>query len=116
MSLLSKSMERFIKVNKTSRTSDGQGGQHTTWEDGEEFFASARLDSSLQARVASAQGVSDNYTITTRKAVVLNFHDVIRRLKDNKVFRVTSNGEEQKTPDGAGLDMRQVTAEEWKIP
>lgn len=116
MSLLDKSMEPFVHVNKASRTSDGQGGKNTVWQDGEEFLASARLDSSLRARIASAQGVTDNYTLTTRKVVMLNFHDVVRRLRDNKVFRVTSNGEEQKTPDGAGLDMRQVTAEEWKIP
>ena len=109
-------MEQFVHVNKKSRIPDGQGGNNTTWEDGTEFLASARLDNSLQARTALAQGITDIYTLTTRKAVVLNFHDVVRRLRDNKVFRVTSNGEEQKTPDGAGLDMRQVTAEEWKIP
>lgn len=116
MSLLDKSMELFIPLNKKSRTPDGQGGNNTAWEEGTEFLASARLDNSIQARIAQAQGVTDLYTITTRKSIVLKFHDVLKRKRDNKIFRVTSNGEDQKTPDGAGLDMRQVTAEEWKLP
>jgi hypothetical protein len=38
---------------------------------------------------------------------------VFRRESDGKIFRVTSDGDDKKTPPSAGLDMRQVTAEEF---
>jgi hypothetical protein len=46
----------------------------------------------------------------------LQFHDIFIRKEDNKVFRVTSDGDDKKTPSIASLDMRQVSAEEWRIP
>ena len=73
------------------------------------------FDSSLQARTASVQGVKDLYTITTRKNVVLQYHDVIRRERDGKILRITTDGKDKETPKGAGLDMRVVNAEEFTI-
>ena len=95
---------------------DGEGGVTTVWTDGAVFKAAVRLDSSLQAQVAAAQGVTGIYTIITPRTVNLQFHDVVRRLTDNKVFRVTSDGDDKRTPNSAGLDMRSVSAEEWVIP
>ena len=46
----------------------------------------------------------------------LEYHDVIKRLRDNKFFRITSDGEDKFTPSSASLDMRQVSAEEWSLP
>ena len=74
------------------------------------------LDSSMEARIAEKQGVTALYTITTKKNVNLQYHDVIRRKSDGKVFRITSDGDDKHTPDSAGLNMRQVTAEEWVLP
>ena len=48
--------------------------------------------------------------------MTLEYHDVFRRSSDNKIFRVTSDGDDRKTPTSAKLDMRQVTAEEWELP
>jgi hypothetical protein len=48
--------------------------------------------------------------------MVLQYHDVFRRLSDGKIFRVTSDGDDKFTPDTATLNMRQVTAEEWEPP
>lgn len=114
MSLLDEAMERFCFVNK-ARIPDGEGGSITTWTDGAEFIANARLDTSMQARVAQAQGVTSLYTITTRKDITLDFHEVVKRLSDGQVFRVTSNGTDNKTPESASLNMRQVTAEAWVL-
>lgn len=116
MSLLDSAMEDFVFINKT-RESDGEFGQITTWTESKTTFkANARFDSSMQARIGEAQGVTSLFTITTRKAITLEYHDVIKRLSDNKIFRVTSDGDDKKTPDSASLNMRQVTAEEWVIP
>jgi hypothetical protein len=59
--------------------------------------------------------VTGLYTITTAKNINLQFHDVFRRDEDQKVFRVTSDGDDKHTPDSAGLNMRQVSAEEWTL-
>lgn len=38
-----------------------------------------------------------------------------RRVSDGQTFRVTSKGENNATPRSAGLDMRQVSAEEYEL-
>lgn len=112
MSLLSEAMEKCIMLDKTT-TSDGRGGFEVTWKDGAEFDAACVFDSSMQARVAEAAGVKSLYTITTAKNVNLQYHDVFKRKSDSKIFRVTSDGDDKKTPNSATLNMRQVTAEEF---
>ena len=69
----------------------------------------------MEARVADKQGVTSLYTVTTRKNMTLEYHDVFRRIRDGKIFRVTSDGDDKHTPASANLNMRQVTAEEWSI-
>lgn len=115
MSLLSDSMEKCVMLNKQTEA-DGYGSYITTWTEGAEFMAAFTFDSSIQARVAAVQGVQNLYTITTGRAMNLQYHDVIRRERDGKVFRVTSDGDDKFTPRAATLDMRQVTAEEWSLP
>lgn len=115
MSLLDEQMENCIMIDKIS-TPDGYGGSNTVWVDGAPFNAAFSFDNSLQARVAESQGVSNVYTIVTRKNVNLQYHDVLKRLSDGKIFRVTSDGDDKKTPASATLNMRVVTAEEWEIP
>lgn len=115
MSLLSNAMENCTMIDKRS-VSDGRGGFVKQWVDGAAFSAAVTFDDSTEARVGLAQGVTNVYTVTTTKAVNLQYHDVFRREEDGKIFRVTSDGDDKKTPKGAGLNMRQVSAEEWEIP
>lgn len=115
MSLLSEAMEKCIVLNKQT-TADGYGGYIVTWADGAEFDAAIVFDTSMQARTAEKQGVTSLYTITTEKSLVLEYHDVFRRVRDSKIFRVTSDGDDKYTPVSASLNMRQVTAEEWSLP
>ena len=114
MSLLHNAFIPCTMVEK-KRVPDGAGGLVTSWVDGAPFEAAVILDNSLQARVAQSQGVTGIYTVTTRRGVILGFHDVFRRNSDGKIFRVTSDGEDNATPKSAGLDMRQVSAEEWTL-
>lgn len=112
--LLQESMENCVMLNKQT-TADGYGGYFTTWTDGAEFNAAIVLNTSIEARTAEQQGVTALYTITTTKALNLQYHDVFRRIEDGKIFRVKSDGDDKKTPDSATLDMRQVSAEEWDL-
>lgn len=114
MSLLDEAMESCTMLDKTT-VSDGYGGIIAVYNDGAPFDAAAVLDDSMQARAAEKQGVTALYTITTKKTVNLQFHDVFRRESDKKIFRVTSDGDDKHTPASASLNMRQVSAEEWKL-
>lgn len=114
MSLLDSAMETCVMMDKTT-SQDGYGGFIKTWVDGAQFDAAFSFDQSIQARTAAVQGVKDLYTITTRKNVNLQYHDVLRRLRDGKVFRVTSDGDDKNTPASASLDMRVVSAEQWEV-
>lgn len=114
MSLLSDAMTTCVILNKQTKA-DGYGGYITTWGDGAEFKAAIVLDSSMEARIGEKQGVTALYTVTTPRALNLQYHDVFRRVEDGKIFRVTSDGDDKKTPKSAGLDMRQVSAEEWEL-
>lgn len=114
MSLLTDAFEKCTIIDKRT-VSDGYGGYNTEWVDGAEIEAAIVFDNSLQARTAEKAGVTSLYTVTTKRNVVLNHHDVFRRQKDNKIFRVTSDGDDKYTPKSTTLDMRQVSAEEWNI-
>ena len=115
MSLLDEAMEKCIFLDKRTE-SDGYGGYIISWIDGAEFYAATVYDTSIEARAAENQGVKNLYTVTTKKDVTLEYHDVFRRVSDGKIFRVTSDGDDKKTPVSATLNMRQVTAEEWSLP
>ena len=115
MSLLDSAMETFVILDKIT-TPDGYGGYYSRWTDGASIQAAATFDTSIEARVAEVQGVTSLYTITTQKNVNLQYHDVLRRVSDGKIFRVTSDGDDKKTPPSATLNMRQVSAEEWELP
>lgn len=115
MSLLTEAMEKCVMIDRMTRP-DGYGGFIPAWEDGAPFFAAIVYDGSMQARIAAAQGVTGLYTITTGKQINLQYHDVFRRISDGKIFRVTSDGDDKKTPASATINMRQVSAEEWELP
>lgn len=114
MSLLDEAMEICIMLDK--RTSpDGYGGYISEWTEGAEFDAAIVFDTSMNARAAEQDGVTSLYTVTTKKVMMLEYHDVFKRARDGKIFRVTSDGDDSYTPQSATLDMRQVTAEEWSL-
>lgn len=115
MSLLTEAMEPCVMLNKQV-SSDGYGGYDYTWTQGAEFQAAIVFDSSIEARTAEKAGVTSLYTVTVEKGLMLEYHDIFKRLRDGKIFRVTSDGDDKFTPVNAGIDMRQVTAEEYSLP
>jgi hypothetical protein len=86
-----------------------------TYTEGVSFQAAIVFDTSIQARRAEKEGVTSLYTITTPRNIALEYGMVFKRARDNKIFRVTSDGDDKMTPRSTNLDMRQVTAEEWSI-
>lgn len=114
MGLVDSAMEKTYIMDKTT-TLDDYGSVKTVWKEGAEIMAAYSFNSSTEARIAAQQGVKNRFTILTPKSVVLRFPDVVKRDADGKYFRITSDGTDNRTPNGAGLDLRAVEAEEWQI-
>lgn len=114
MSLIDDFTSKCVFYDKISMP-DGYGGFDVQYKDGAEFDAAITFDNSIQAKIAESQGVKGVYKVTTKRNINLQFHDIFKRLSDDKIFRVTSDGDDVLTPNSATLDMRQVSAEEWKL-
>ena len=112
MSLLTSAMEDVVMLEK-KRVPDGEGGFTTDWADGVQFKAAITFNSSLEAKVAEKQGVTSLYSVICPINAKLEYHDVIRRLRDGKIFRITSDGDDEITPDSATFRFAKVSAEEW---
>lgn len=114
MSLMDDFKSTCVMLDRRT-VSDGEGGFTTEWIEGAKFIAAITLDSSITAKIAEKQGVTGLYTVTTSRQINLQYHDVFKRSYDEKIFRVTSDGDDKLTPQSATLDMRQVSAEEWRL-
>lgn len=112
--LMNDFVETCTLIEKT-RIPDGEGGWSTAWVDGIQFQAAITYDTTIQARVAESEGMKATYTVTTEKSMPLDFHDVFRRERDKQIFRVTSQGDDKKTPASASFSLSQVAAEEWAL-
>lgn len=115
MSLLDAAMETCIMYDKRM-VEDGYGGYRPGYFPGVQFLAAISVNNSIEAQAALSQGSVGIYTVTTKKSINLQYHDVFKRKSDEKIFRVTSDGDDMKTPKSASLNMRVVTAEEWSLP
>lgn len=113
--MLVDSFKEVCTLLEKTRVPDGEGGWNTIWNDGMLFEAAIVKDSSTTARVAESEGMNSVYTVTVDKNIKLEFHDVFRRQFDNKTFRVTSDYNDQQTPDIASFEFMQVTAEAWNL-
>lgn len=115
MSLLLEAMESCTMFDKTT-VDDGYGGFIPSYVQGAKFQAALVVDDSYRAQLALSEGAKEVYKVTTRRSVNLQYHDVFKRDSDGKILRVLTDGDDVKTPRSAGLDMRQVRAEEWSLP
>jgi hypothetical protein len=114
MSLVKDAMEKSYIMDKTT-TPDGYGGVITTYTTGAEILVAYSFNTSTEARIAAVQGANNRFTLLTKRSVILRYNDIVKRHRDGKYFRVTSDGDDNRTPNAAGLDLRAVEAEEWEI-
>lgn len=115
MSLIDNMMCDCCIVEKV-RQSDGAGGFITTWQDGATIKAAITYNSSMESRIAERQGVTSTYNVTTYQSCQLDYHDVIKRLSDGAIFRITSNAQDKLSPAVSTLDIARATAERWELP
>ena len=98
------------------RVSDGMGGSTMAWTDGMTFDMVFERDATTQALIAEQQGFTRTYKGYVLKTMGLKYHDVLRREEDGKIFRITADGDDNKTPGTSNLDARMVVMERWELP
>lgn len=108
-------LEDAAIINKTY-IPDGRGGVIPSYVEGLTIQCVFGWDSSDQMRIAEKANAVPRYTITTRSNINLQYHDVLKRKRDGKYFRITSDGDDNVSPNVSTLNMRQVEAEEWELP
>lgn len=114
MNLLYQMMTPCVFVNHV-RTDDPLGGYTEAWQDGATFDAAIAKDSTTEAVVAEQQGINEIFTIVVRKGVSLDYHDVIKRLEDGAIFRVTSRSIDSEAHPASSIPIAKVTAERWEL-
>lgn len=120
--ILERNFEQFELLLGT-RTADGKSGFHTVWSVSGTVDAVAAIGQTVHDRARSTETVIANaelpkplYSILTKRSVLIPFHAVLRRVRDGKIFRITNNADDAKTPNGAKLDLRMHSAEEYRLP
>ena len=98
------------------RVPDGMGGSKNTWTDGMSFQCVFSQDASTQALIAEQEGYTRTYGGYVQKTMELKYHDVFRRVADGKIFRVTDDGDDKKSPGTSTLDARYLILERWELP
>lgn len=91
--------------------SNGMGGLMKKYTDKDKIQAGCSTESSTQAEIAYRAGTKTIYRITVPKGIVLRPGDVLRRVRDNRLYRVTSDSSDRTTPDVAQVQFSCVTAE-----
>lgn len=114
MSLLTDAREKCTLINEIIQE-DGYGNYNPIYKDGATFEADIAFNNSIEALRAANEGVRSLYKVFTSRKIVLKYHQIFRRESDRKIFRVTSDGDDQFTPNSATLDLRVVSAEEWEL-
>lgn len=114
MSLLEQAFEEFKRVNKAV-VDDGLGGEKIIWSEGATVKGAIAFNNSPETQIAQALGSTNVYQFIVRRENNFDYHDVVKRVSDGKIFRITNNADENKTPNSAHLNMKVYTAEEWVL-
>ena len=92
-------------------TPDGYGGVVTAYIDGATVRMGITTNSSTEALIADKSGVKAVYTIAFDTHITLSVNDRVKRVKDGKVFRITSDATDMQTPAVSSVQFRQCSAE-----
>lgn len=113
--LLDDYTNEYTIVNRTL-VPDGIGGTKYEWTDGAVIQMAESFDNSLEMKVAQKQGVTSTYSFLAKSNVILPYHTVLRRNKDGVTLRITTQSQDNHTPQRSPLDARYYEAELFVIP
>lgn len=115
MSLVEKMKTECVKLAQTT-TEDGTGGRRTAWTDAGRFYATIVEKSHTEPENGEKKRAKAFYDVFIPREYDIRYHDVFRRVSDGRVFRVTSNPDDKKTPLMSHMSFAIVSAEEWRLP
>ena len=115
MNLIESMMEPFVYLNRV-KVDDPVGGYKDEYQEGIAFDAAVIKNTTTQAVIAEKSGISEIFTIVVNKTLSLEYHDVINRLSDGAILRVTSNTVDSSAPTASTVPIAKVTAERWVLP
>lgn len=115
VSLVEKMKTECIRLAQTSEA-DGAGGHRTTWTEEGRFNASIVEKSHTEPENGEKKRAKAFYDVFIPREEDIRYHDVFRRVSDGRVFRVTSNPDDKKTPLMSHMSFAIVSAEEWRLP
>ena len=102
--------EDFIIQSKVY-VDTGFGTFEPQYTDGANFRAGISTNSSVEAQIAERNGMKTIYTIVHLPSIALHKDDRVRRIKDGRMYRITSDSADMITPAMADVRYAQVTAE-----
>lgn len=105
--------EDFIPMISHSQPSP-MGGYIVTWTDGEVFKGVYIVDTSMQVRIAEAQGTKVRGRFATTPDAPIANNNYIRRLRDAQYFRII--GEPKQSPPQAESQVKYFDAEMTTAP
>lgn len=115
MSLLDEYSDSYVILDRVT-ANDGYGGYTVDWKEGATIKGALAVASEQELKRADAAGEKVTHTMLIDKSVVLEYHTVLKRTTDNKIFRTTSRGDELYTPASSALNKRKINIEEWELP
>ena len=108
--MLSDFFEDFIMQDRISVPDDFDGLRYE-YVDGAPFRAGISTNNSNEAQIAQQNGMKAIYTIVHPATITLLQNDRVKRAKDGRTYRITSNSADMTTPGAAQVQFAQVTAE-----
>lgn len=114
MNLLTSVMEPYAMMDRVT-VNDDMLGFKTTWVEGAQFDAYVRKESAPEITVAEQQGVREVFTLIVPKGTPLEYHDVIMRVRDGSVFRLTSNVKDHEAPSASSIPIGRANCERWEL-
>ena len=102
--------EPFIRMDLRG-TPDGMGGFDWQWLEGAAFEAGVSRVNFGKEKIAGQDGTNTVFTIVAEKSVPLEQEGRAKRVKDGRLYRITSNAKDMETPDIAQGQFWQATAE-----
>lgn len=106
--------EKFHIIDKTTKP-DGMGGVETVYVEGAEVEVALQQDTAPEIKVANATTERQSYTVVTPKNIIFRHGDIIKRDRDEKYFRITSDADDLVTPTSSAMNIRQCTAVEYEM-
>lgn len=103
-------LEPMCVMNWISKP-DGLGSFLWEWEDGVSFDGGIVLNSSTPMQIAQQEGSKGIYRLTTPISMQFEPGDIVKRLRDGAMFKVTSHSVDQKTPESSDVKGSRVTME-----